>query len=80
MMIVYLWKHRLVGTTCFAVLAVTLLFSAWRIYSTSKYLQSFRDYTVARDTSWAPAIAEIRDRQEQILDRLSRIEARLDRR
>lgn len=64
-MLVFLSRHRIVGTTCVIVIAITLVFCSWRIYVTSKWLQSLRDYTVARDVAWEPILRRI----EQNIDR-----------
>lgn len=63
--LVFLSRHRIVGTTCVIVIAITLVFCSWRIYVTSRWLQSLRDYTVQRDVIWEPILR----RSQESIDR-----------
>lgn len=79
-MLIYVWRHRLVGTTCFVFLILTLAFCTWRIWETSHWLQAHRAYVHRHDQDMASFLARIEariDRQDEdiraIRDDLSRL-------
>jgi len=69
-MLVYIFRHRLLGTLCLLLFALAILFSSYRIYMTSEWLQSLRDYIVDHDARQQAAMVELRQA-------IGRVEAKL---
>lgn len=59
--------------TCSVVIAIVLVFSAWRIWQTSVWLNDHRAYIRARDARWEPFLTEIENhlrRQDGMVEKV----------